>query len=353
MGNSQNKTTNWLPPGSLVYVGTQENSKVKVNIIDYKEDYYSELEAQSIEDCKTNTEEQDTVTWVDIQGLNDTKTIEEVGKYFGIHKMWLEDVLNTEHQPKAEELDDILFIIIKAVRFDEKLNSLEYDQVSLFLGKNFVMSFTENATDILEPVKTRIRQAKGKIRQAKADYLFYALVDSIVDQYVSVVGFLGHQIEDLDSQMNLEVQDKHLQEIRHFKNELIYLRKAALPIRDSIGLIARSELDDIEAKTKMYLKDSYEHALLVVSQLDFYREMINSLSESYNQNMNKKLNEVLRVLTIFTSVFSPLTFIVGVYGMNFKNLPELEWKNGYFFVWGVMLAIATLMLVLFRKKKWI
>jgi magnesium transporter len=353
MGTPKNEQTNWLPPGSLVYVGTHGNSQVKINIIDYSENLYSELEVQSIEECKSNTEEQETVTWVDIKGLSDTKTIEEVGKYFGIHRMWLEDVLNTEHQPKAEELDDLLFIIIKAVRFDNQLKSIEYDQVSLFLGKNFVISFTENPTDILEPVKTRIRQAKGKIRQAKADYLFYALVDSVVDQYVNVVTLLGHRIEDLDTEMNIEVQDKHLQEIRHLKNELMYLRKAALPIRDSIGLIVRSEVDDIEPRTKMYFKDSYEHALLVVSQLDFYREMINGLSESYNQNMNKKLNEILRVLTIFTSVFSPLTFIVGVYGMNFKNLPELEWTNGYYIVWGMMFAIAALMLIVFKKKKWI
>lgn len=353
MGISKDTQKNWNPPGSLVYVGTHTDSKVKINIIDYSENLYSELEVQSIVDCKSNTEEEENVTWVDIKGLSDTKTIEEVGKYFGIHRLWLEDVLNTDHQPKAEEVDDLLFTIIKAVRFDDQLKSIEYDQVSLFLGKNFVISFTETAQDILEPVKMRIRQAKGKIRQAKADYLFYALVDSLVDQYLQVVKILGHKIEDLDTQMNVEVQDRHAQEIRHLKNELIYLRKAALPIRDSIGLITRSETEDIEPRTKMYFKDSYEHALQIVAHLDFYREMINSLSESYNQNMNKKLNEILRVLTVFTSVFSPLTFIVGVYGMNFKNLPELNWANGYYIIWGVMMGIAALMLIVFKKKKWI
>lgn len=353
MGISKDTQKNWNPPGSLVYVGTHPDSKVKINIIDYSENFYSELEVQNIVDCKSNTEEEENVTWVDIKGLNDTKTIEEVGKYFGIHRMWLEDVLNTEHQPKAEELDDLLFMIIKAVRFDDQLKSIEYDQVSLFLGKNFVISFTENPTDILEPVKTRIRQGKGKIRQAKADYLFYALVDSLVDQYMQVVKILENKIEDLDTEMNIEVQDKHSQDIRHLKNELIYLRKAALPIRDSIGLITRSETEDIEPRTKMYFKDSYEHAIQIVAHMDFYREMINSLSESYNQNMNRKLNEILRVLTIFTSVFSPLTFIVGVYGMNFRNLPELEWINGYYIIWGIMLGIAALMLIVFKKKKWI
>lgn len=351
--NSQkNKEQNWLPPGSLVYVGEHADSKVKINIIDYSENVYSELEVQSIVDCKSNTEEQDTVTWVDIKGLNETKTIEEVGKYFGIHRMWLEDVLNTEHQPKAEEVDDLLFIIMKAVRFDEQLKSIEYDQVSLFLGTNFVVSFTENTTDILEPVKTRIRQAKGKIRQARADYLFYALVDSLVDQYVHVVKILGHKIEDLDTKMNVEVEDRDIYEIRHLKNELIYLRKAALPIRDSIGLITRSETEEIEPRTRMYFKDAYEHTLQIVANMDFYREMINSLSESYGQNMNRKLNEVLRVLTVFTSVFSPLTFIVGVYGMNFKNFPELQWENGYYIIWGVMCLITVVMLSFFKKKKW-
>lgn len=349
---SKHQQPNWLPPGSLVYVGSHADSKVKINIIDYSENFYSELEVQNIVDCKSNTEEQDTVTWVDIKGLNETKTIEEVGKYFGIHRLWLEDVLNTEHQPKAEEVDDLLFIIIKAVRFDEQLKSIEYDQVSLFLGSNFVISFTENPTDILEPVKTRIRQAKGKIRQARADYLFYALVDSLVDQYISVVKILGHKIEDLDTKMNVEVDDSDAQEIRHLKNELIYLRKAALPIRDSIGLITRSETEEIAPRTRMYFKDAYEHTLQIVAHLDFYREMINSLTESYGQNMNRKLNEVLRVLTVFTTVFSPLTFIVGVYGMNFKNMPELEWNHGYYIVLGAMAAVAATMLIFFRKKKW-
>lgn len=344
---------NWLPPGSLVYVGEDSDSKVKINIIDYSEDFFSELQVQSIEECKSNTEEEENVTWVDIKGLNDTKTIEEVGKYFGIHRLWLEDVLNTEHQPKAEEVDDLLFIIIKAVRFDEELQFLEYDQVSLFLGKNFVVSFTENKTDILEPVKNRIRQAKGRIRQAKADYLFYALVDSMVDQYQHVIKILGHKIEDLDTQMNIEVRDKDAQEIRHLKNELIYLRKAALPIRDSIAVISRSETEDIAPRTKMYFKDSYEHALQNLAQLDFYREMINSLTEAYGQNMNRKLNEILRVLTVFTTIFSPLTFIVGVYGMNFKHMPELDWHFGYYLVWGGMFAIVAIMLLVFKKKKWI
>jgi magnesium transporter len=351
--NPKDDKNNWLPPGSLVYVGSHSDSKVKINIIDYSETFFSELEVQSIEQCKSNTEEQENVTWVDIKGLNDTKTIEAVGKYFGIHRLWLEDVLNTEHQPKAEEVDDLIFIIIKAVRFDEQLRSIEYDQVSLFLGRNFVVSFTENQTDILEPVKTKIRQSKGRIRQAKADYLFYALVDSMVDQYLHVIKILGHKIEDLDTKMNIEVSDKDAHEIRHLKNELIYLRKASIPIRDSIAVISRSETEDITPRTRMYFKDSYEHALQNVTQLDFYREMINGLSEAYNQNMNRKLNEILRVLTVFTTVFSPLTFIAGVYGMNFKNLPELQWENGYYIVWGVMVAIVALMLFVFKKRKWI
>ncbi len=352
-GSQKNKERNWLPPGSLVYVGSHVDAKVKINIIDYSENFYSELEVQNIEQCKSNTEEKENVTWVDIKGLSDTKTIEAVGKYFGIHRLWLEDVLNTEHQPKAEEVDDLLFTIIKAARFDDQLKYIEYDQVSLFLGPNFVISFTENPNDILEPVKNRIRQAKGKIRQAKADYLFYALVDSLVDQYLHVVKILGHKIEDLDTKMNVEVDDKDAQEIRHLKNELIYIRKAALPIRDSIGLITRSETEDIEPRTKMYFKDSYEHSLQIVAHLDFYREMLSGLSESYAQNMNRKLNEVLRLLTVFTSVFSPLTFIVGVYGMNFKNFPELQWEKGYYIIWAIMLGVTAIMLTFFKRKKWI
>jgi magnesium transporter len=351
--NKNNHLKTWKSPGSLVYIGEHPDSKVKINIIDYSEKFFSEVEVKNIEEGKDNTVEQENVTWVDIQGLSDTKIIEEVGKYFGIHSLWLEDVLNTEHQPKAEEVNDLLFIILKAACMDEELKSIEYEQVSLFLGKNFVISFTENHSDILEPVKDKIRQAKGKIRQMKADYLFYALVDSMVDQYQYAIKVLGQGIEDLDSKMLVEVKDSDIKTVQNFKNELIYLRKAALPIKDSIALISRSETKDITKQTKLYFKDSYEHSTQNVAQLDFYREMINSLSEAYSQNMNRKLNEILRVLTVFTTIFSPLTFIVGVYGMNFKNMPELEWHNGYYMSWGIMILTVITMLFVFRKKKWI
>lgn len=342
----------WNPPGSLIYVGESDSSKVKINIIDYSEAFYSEIEVKSIEQCKDNTEEENTVTWVDIKGLNDAKTIEEVGKFFDIHRMWLEDVLNTHHLPKAEEVDDLLFIIMKAVKWDDKIQSVEYDQVSLFLGKNFVVSFHENPTDILEPVKARIRQAKGRIRSMKADYLFYALVDSLVDQYVSVMDLLGIKIEDLDSKMNIEIREVFFQEIRHLKNELLYLRKAALPLKDSVSLIIRTEIEGMDTRTRTYFKDVQEHLNLVMTQIDSYKELLNGLNESYNQKMNIKLNEVLRVLTIFTSIFSPLTFIVGVYGMNFKNFPELQWEHGYLVIWGVMILVVVSMLIFFKKKRW-
>jgi magnesium transporter len=349
----ENNLKIWKSPGSLVYIGDHADSKVKINIIDYSENFYSEIEVKNIEEGKSNTVEQENVTWVDIQGLSDTKVIEQVGKFFDIHSLWLEDVLNTEHQPKAEEVNDLLFIILKAVRFDEKLNSIEYDQVSLFLGKNFVISFTDTHTDVLEPVKAKIREAKGRIRQGKADYLFYALVDSMVDQYQFVIKALGQKIEDLDSKMTIEVKDRDLRKIHGFKNELMYLRKAAIPIRASIAVISGSETKDIAPATKVYFKDVYEHSIQAVAQLDFYREMVNGMSESYSQNMNRKLNEILRVLTVFTTIFSPLTFIVGVYGMNFKYMPELNWKYGYFLSWGVMILTVTVMLWVFKKRKWI
>lgn len=345
--------SNWNPPGSLIYVGENELSNVTINIVDYSETFYSEIEVQNIEHCKDNTEEENTVTWVDIRGLNNPKTIEEIGKYFGIHRMWLEDVLNTEHLPKAEEVDDLLFIIMKAVRWDEGFITLEYDQVSLFLGKNFVISFHENPIDIFEPVKTRIRQGKGRIRSMKADYLFYALVDSIVDKYLDASTIFESKIEDLDTVLNEEFSENLSYEVRRLKYELTYLKKAAAPLRDSIGVIARSEIEELDEKTKMYFKDVYEHAVTVMAQLDSFREMLNGLSEAYNQKMNIRLNEVLRVLTVFTAIFSPLTFIVGVYGMNFKNLPELNWEYGYYIIWLIMFFVFLSMIIFFKRKKWI
>ncbi len=343
---------NWLPPGSLVYIG-DNFEKVKINIIDYNETFYSEIEVQNIEQCKDNTDENDTVTWVDIKGLNDTKVIEEVGKFFGIHRLWLEDVLNTNHQPKAEEVDDLFFMILKSVKMDAQPLTVEYEQVSLFLGKNFVISFHENSDDLFEPVKARIRQGKGRIRSSRADYLFYALVDSMVDNYVQTVNVFENKIEDLDVKLDIDTNDTLPKIIRNAKNELLYLRKAALPLRDSLSAICRSEHEDIGVRTKMYLRDSLEHSIQVVGQLDSCKELLGSLTESYNQSLNRKLNEILRVLTIFTSIFSPLTFIVGIYGMNFNNIPEFQWEFGYFFVLTLMSVIAAGMIVFYRRKKWL
>lgn len=343
---------NWLPPGSLVYIG-DNFEKVKINIIDYNETFYSEIEVQNIEQCKDNTDENDTVTWVDIKGLNDTKVIEEVGKFFGIHRMWLEDVLNTNHQPKAEEVDDLLFMILKSVKLDAQVLAVEYEQVSLFLGKNFVISFHENSDDLFEPVKARIRQGKGRIRSSRADYLFYALVDSMVDNYVQTVNIFENRIEDLDTKFDVDTSDSLPTVIRHAKNELLYLRKAAIPLRDSLSAICRSEHEDIGTRTKMYLKDSLEHSIQVVGQLDSCKELLSSLAESYNQSLNRKLNDILRVLTIFTSIFSPLTFIVGIYGMNFENIPEFHWEFGYFFVLILMSVIAIGMIIFYRRKRWL
>ncbi len=350
--DSSSNQNNWLPPGSLVYIG-ENFQTVKINIIDYSETFYSEIEVQNIEQCKDNTDEQETVTWVDITGLNDTKVIEEIGKFFGIHKMWLEDVLNTHHLPKAEEVDDLLFMIMKAVGFDEHLKSIEYEQVSLFLGKNFVISFHENPVDILEPVKARIRQGKGRIRGSKADYLFYALVDSMVGNYVKAANLMESKIEDLEEKSHIEISDNLPHDIRHLKYEMMYFRKAAIPLRDSLAVINRSEHEDIEPRTKMYLRDVSEHAIAVVSQLDSCKELLTSLTESYNQSLNRRLNDILRVLTIFTSIFSPLTFIVGIYGMNFDTIPEFKWEHGYLFVWILMLSIITGMVIVFRKKRWL
>jgi magnesium transporter len=278
----------------------------------------------------------------------------DVGEKFGIHALWLEDVLNTDHRPKVEELDNLMFMIMKIPSISKaKGNRVNFEQISIFLGKTFVISFQEHATDTFLSIKERLHKALGNIRFSKEDYLFYALIDRVVDDYYDVVENLGARVEALDEELRENFKGFDANQIILLRNEFLYLRKAALPIRDALKSILASKESEIDPKNKRYFRDAYDHAIHIVDAIDGYRELLRGQVDSYQNGLNLRMTEVMKVLTIFASIFAPLTFIAGIYGMNFKNMPELEWEYGYYFSLGLMLAVGLSLLYYFKRKDWL
>lgn len=341
-----------LPPGSLIHLNKGSNTVFKITSLSYNQHSVNETFVQNLEECIPEAKSKDTVTWVDVEGLTDIKTIESIGKAFGVHRLWLEDVLNTDHRPKVSELNDLLFVIIKSVQDYQKNKKIIFEQISLFLGENFVLSFQEHPDDLFAVMKKRIIEGKGRIRSANSDYLFYAIMDFVLDNYFIAIENVGKEIESLEPEITEKQTPDIPDRIMVLKNELLYLNKSAIPIKDSLAHIVRSNSKDISAETKIYFQDALEHAVQVVDTIEHYRQMLDSLMTFYDGKVNQKLNEVMKVLTIFASIFIPLTFIAGIYGMNFENMPELKWANGYFYALTFMGSIFCGLLIYFKRKKW-
>lgn len=340
------------PPGALVYIGERYVERVKVRLINYNQDTFSEREVTQLADCLSYIENKEMITWIDIEGLSDLKTVEEIGKLFQINPLQLEDVLNTDHRPKLEELNDLVFLLLKAPHVGKK-KRLDFEQFGLFLGDNFVLSFQELAGDIFSPVKSRIEKGKGRLRKSNADYLFYALIDSVVDSYIFVLEKMGAQAERYE-QKNFDQMDENFPiEVNRLRTELLLIKKAIYPIREALKQICREGSGFVSDATIPFMRDAYEHSIQIQETAESYRDMMNGLIHAYATSVSQKTNETMKVLTMFASIFIPLTFIVGVYGMNFRHMPELEWRWGYWACWGLMAAIAGAILYYFRRKKWL
>ncbi|MBI2608922.1 MAG: magnesium/cobalt transporter CorA [Deltaproteobacteria bacterium] len=342
------------PPGTLIYVGDHSVENIKVRLISFTQDNFIEKEIQKIEDCLPESHDEKTVTWIKIEGLSDTKTIREIGEIFDIHNLWLEDVLNTDHRPKMEELEDLVFLILKTVIMNgKKTKDFRLSQVSLFLGNNFVISFEDEPSDLFDTVIQRIKIAKGRIRSSHIDYLFFSLIDTCVDSYYPLVEKIGKAADTLEIRVLKNNSNDITHKIAELKSDLIYLKKSAGPLKESLQKIYKSENSSIHEKTRFYLSDTYDHIVHICDTIDSYKEMLIGLLGIYASQMSHKMNEIMKFLTIFASIFIPLTFIVGIYGMNFKNMPEIDWKWGYYSVWIIMITITSGLLYWFKKKDWL
>jgi len=340
-----------LPPGTLIHIGEIKTKKPRITIIDYDEAQLEEKEVKQIEECFPR-KDKPTVTWINIDGIHQVEIIEKLGSHFGLHPLLLEDILNTEQRPKMEDFDDYIFVVLKMLYYDGKKDEIEVEQVSLILGSNFVISFQEREGDVFDPIRERIRKGKGHIRKAGADYLAYALLDTIVDSCFLILETAGERIEDTEQQLATNPVPETLHLIRKLKKEMIILRKSIWPLREVVSGLERCESALIQKSTGAYLRDVYDHTIQVMDTVESFRDMVSGMLDIYLSSISNKLNEVMKVLTIFAVIFIPLTFVAGIYGMNFEFMPELRWHWGYPAVLIVMASIASGMLVYFRRKKW-
>lgn len=338
-----------LPPGTLVHVGEKRAEKVRITIIDYDERQFQEKDAENVEECFPFKDEP-TVTWINIDGLHQLDIIEKLGKRFDLHPLLQEDILNTEQRPKMEDFESHIFIVLKMLYYDGEVKS---EQVSIILGRNFVISFQETEGDVFNLIRERIRNGKGRIRRMGSDYLAYALIDAIVDNYFIILEKFGGNIEDLEEELVTNPTLETLQIIHTLKRELILLRKTIWPLREVISSLQRVESQLIVESTEIYLRDVYDHTIQVIDTIESYRDMVSGMLDIYLSSISNKMNEVMKLLTIIATIFIPLTFLAGIYGMNFQYMPELEWRWGYFAVWIIMLAVGLSMVVYFRRKRWL
>ncbi|MHC4572726.1 MAG: magnesium/cobalt transporter CorA [Planctomycetota bacterium] len=342
-----------LPPGTLVHIGERKARTVRITYIDYDEQNLQEKEVSAIEECFP-FKATPTVTWINIDGMHQVDIIEKLGRHFELHPLTLEDILNTGQRPKLEDFESYVFVVLKMLSYNGPTGAVQSEQVSLVIGQNFVISLQERAGDVFEPIRDRIRNSKGRIRRMGADYLAYALMDAVVDNYFVILEKLGERVESLEEELVGSPTENTLQQIHSLKREMIFLRRSVWPLREVISGLERGESSLVGESTGVYLRDVYDHTIQIMDTIESLRDMVSGMLEIYLSSMSNKMNAAMKVLTVIATIFIPLSFFAGVYGMNFEHMPELRWRWVYpYGFWAAIVGVVALMLVLFRRKKWL
>ena len=341
-----------LPPGSLIYVGEKNGPPTRITLFDYDVDRYAEKTIINLEEC-VPFKEQKSITWINVDGLTDTSLIAKLDHLFGVHPLVLEDIVNTEQRPKMEDYGEYIYVVLKMLYIESKTQDIISEQLSLVIGPNYVLSFQEKEGDYFDNIRDRIRKTKGRVRKMGADYLAYVLLDTIVDNYFLVLEKMEEDIARVEEKLMAAVGKTSSSEIHHLKRDLIFLRKQVSPVRELVNALQRVDSKLIHNTTEIYLRDLHDHVISVVDSIESFRDILSGLHDIYLSSINLKMNEIMKVLTVISTIFIPLTFITGIYGMNFKYMPELEWSTGYFEVLSVMLVLALMMMLYFKRKKWL
>jgi magnesium transporter len=339
-----------LPPGTLVHIGEQKADRVTIAVFLYNGAGCEERHAEQPDLLAPPADE--SVVWINVSGVHQMEVLETLGKQFVLHPLLLEDVANTDQRPKLDDYETYFFLVMKMLSLTDA-KEIAVEQVSLVLGRNYVISFQENGTDVFQPVRDRLRGGKGRLRQSGADYLLYALVDAIVDQYFAVLEAMGEKIEALQHTVVEDPKPETLNDIHALKSQLLFLRRAVWPLRDVMNNLSRSDCPFLQHATKLFFRDVYDHVVQIVDTIETLREMVSASLDIYLSSVSYRLNAVMRVLTVITTIFMPLSFIASIYGMNFEHMPELRSRWGYPLVLAVMIAVGVGMLLLFRKKRWL
>lgn len=350
---TKRKRKTGLPPGSLVYTGDHRPENPDVTIIHFSENSYQE---SLLKDVITTPAVKDHITWYDIRGLHDVKLIERIGAAFNIHTLVLEDILNVSQRPKFEAYKNGCFIVAHAFTFDEVNIKLKSEQIAIYFDKSTIITFQEDRDDLFPHIRLRMKNPHSKLRENGTDYLAYTLLDAIVDGYFLILDKIEDKSELIEDELeadDIEYNKDIKSTIHHLKREILVFRRLISPLREAVGRMERGESEFIDDNSKIFLRDLYDHIIQVIDSIEILRDNLNSLHELYISEISLRMNNVMKVLTVISTIFIPLTFLVGVYGMNFDVLPEIHWKYSYFLLWGIMICLTLALLWYFKKKRWV
>lgn len=339
-----------LSPGTVKYIGRKTATVTTLDIIDYSKEHFERFETQDIREA-FKYEDATHITWINVNGLSNVEDIVTLGNHFDLHPLIQEDIVTTHQRPKIEEYEGYMFLVFKMLHYNKK-EHLVKEHVSMVMGKDYLLTFQEAEGDVFNDLRERLEHGKGRLRSSGADYLMFAILDAVVDNYFEVAEFLSNKIELLEERLFDDKDENIPKEIQELKKEILKIRKAVLPLREVINRLEKIESPLIEERTNKYIRDLYDHIIQVNESIETYREMIWGLMDMYMTTISNKMNEVMKVLTIMASIFIPLTFLAGIYGMNFDNMPELHLKYGYFYLLGLMVLVFILMVWYFKRKKW-
>lgn len=342
-----------LAPGTLVHVGEKKAEKVVIRVLAYNSEKLIEKELETIEECLEFKGQPDIYLWINVDGLDRVDIIEKLGGYFNIHPLTLEDVLNTGQRPKTEDYDSYIYTVLKMMLLDTEKEEILIDQISIIIGFNYLLSFQERQGNVFDPVRERFENPASRLRKSGVDYLAYSLIDAVVDNYFLILEHFGDEIEYLEEGLVLQPKPETLMTIQKYKRDMITLRKAVWPLRELINGLQRVESDLITESTSIYLRDVYDHTIQVIDSVEELRDILSSMVDIYLSSVSYRMNDVMKVLTVIATIFIPLTFIAGVYGMNFENMPELKWRWGYPVVMLGMTFVGVSMFIYFKKRRWV